>query len=285
MKRKKPVYAETSSSDDDTPLASSPAKPSKVNGSAKVKLIESGSEDTSDSEDAPKGKGKKVANGRTRKPPRKKAKEESESSDDDKPFATPQKPKGVAGRKRRVKVEEDSDAEEKEVTSQKKKPADKPRRKKVKEEEASAAETSKPKKGSRGTKESVKDEENDGKSSPVKGKGRKKGKKEEEEAEVYKWWEQGANGDGSLKWTTLEHNGVFFPPPYEPLPNHVKMEYNGMFSFCTIFLSVAELLGQANPSIFHLSQRKLLGFMRHFWRRTMRKTRHSTRTSSMTGKL
>jgi len=240
LKRKKPVYAETSSSDDDIPLASSPAKPSKANGSAKVKPIESGSEGTSDSKDAPNGKGKKVVNGRTRKPPRKKAKEESESSDDDKPFATPQKPKGVAGRKRKVTVEEDSDVEEAEVTSQKKKTADKPRRKKVKEEEASAAETSKPKKASRGKKESVKDEENDGKS-PVKGKGRKKVKKEEEEAEVFKWWEQGANGDGSIKWSTLEHNGVFFPPPYEALPDHVKMAYNGMFLFCTIFLLLSSL--------------------------------------------
>lgn len=32
-------------------------------------------------------------------------------------------------------------------------------------------------------------------------------------------------GDGSSKWVTLEHNGVLFPPPYEP--HGVKMKYDG----------------------------------------------------------
>jgi len=49
---------------------------------------------------------------------------------------------------------------------------------------------------------------------------------DEEEEEEYKWWEAGQN-DGTKKWTTLEHNGVLFPPPYEPLPKHVKMKYDG----------------------------------------------------------
>ena len=66
-----------------------------------------------------------------------------------------------------------------------------------------------------------------GPSSPKK----KKSKKEDEdgdEEEVFKWWEQGdPNGDGSVKWQTLEHSGVLFPPPYEPLPSTVKMNYNG----------------------------------------------------------
>ncbi|KAF9029059.1 hypothetical protein BDZ89DRAFT_1112826 [Hymenopellis radicata] len=31
----------------------------------------------------------------------------------------------------------------------------------------------------------------------------------------------------SVKWNTLEHSGVLFPPPYEPLPSSVKMKYNG----------------------------------------------------------
>ena len=50
--------------------------------------------------------------------------------------------------------------------------------------------------------------------------------KPEEEDEEYRWWEAGQN-DGTVKWTTLEHNGVLFPPPYEPLPKHVKMKYDG----------------------------------------------------------
>jgi DNA topoisomerase I len=50
--------------------------------------------------------------------------------------------------------------------------------------------------------------------------------KPEGEDEEYRWWEENQN-DGSVKWTTLEHNGVLFPPPYEPLPKHVKMKYDG----------------------------------------------------------
>ena len=48
-----------------------------------------------------------------------------------------------------------------------------------------------------------------------------------EEDQGYKWWEvnQEEEGDGYIKWQTLEHNGVMFPP-YEPLPSHVKLYYN-----------------------------------------------------------
>ncbi|OLL24804.1 DNA topoisomerase 1 [Neolecta irregularis DAH-3] len=46
-----------------------------------------------------------------------------------------------------------------------------------------------------------------------------------EEEEEYKWWEAD-QGDGTQKWTTLEHNGVLFPPPYEPLPKDIKMKYD-----------------------------------------------------------
>jgi DNA topoisomerase I len=50
--------------------------------------------------------------------------------------------------------------------------------------------------------------------------------KPEEENEEYRWWEA-TQSDGTVKWSTLEHNGVLFPPPYEPLPKHVKMKYDG----------------------------------------------------------
>ncbi|KAJ7496636.1 hypothetical protein FB451DRAFT_1119524 [Mycena latifolia] len=52
-------------------------------------------------------------------------------------------------------------------------------------------------------------------------------KEEKTEKEVFRWWDVDAAGDGSIKWQTLEHNGVIFPDPYEPLPAHVKMKYNG----------------------------------------------------------
>ena len=50
----------------------------------------------------------------------------------------------------------------------------------------------------------------------------------EDEEEEYKWWEDPTKGDGTKKWDTLQHNGVVFPPPYEPLPGNVKMRYDGV---------------------------------------------------------
>jgi len=46
------------------------------------------------------------------------------------------------------------------------------------------------------------------------------------EEDEFRWWEDPSKGDGTKKWTTLEHNGVVFPPPYEPLPKHVKLLYD-----------------------------------------------------------
>lgn len=42
----------------------------------------------------------------------------------------------------------------------------------------------------------------------------------------YKWWENDKDDD-TVKWSTLKHNGVVFPPAYEPVPSHVKMYYDG----------------------------------------------------------
>jgi DNA topoisomerase-1 len=50
----------------------------------------------------------------------------------------------------------------------------------------------------------------------------------EDEEDEYRWWEDPTKGDGTKKWTTLEHNGVVFPPEYEPLPKHVKLVYDGV---------------------------------------------------------
>ena len=49
---------------------------------------------------------------------------------------------------------------------------------------------------------------------------------DEEDEEKYKWWEA-EDVDGEQKWESLEHNGVIFPPDYEPLPSHVKLYYDG----------------------------------------------------------
>lgn len=42
--------------------------------------------------------------------------------------------------------------------------------------------------------------------------------------EEYKWWE-GQDNDGTVKWTSLEHNGVYFAPAYQP--HSVPMLYDG----------------------------------------------------------
>lgn len=49
----------------------------------------------------------------------------------------------------------------------------------------------------------------------------------EDEEEEYRWWDAPKKEDDSIKWTTLEHNGVLFPPEYEPLPKSVKLYYDG----------------------------------------------------------
>ena len=75
----------------------------------------------------------------------------------------------------------------------------------------------------------------DARSETSKGKKAKNVKKEEteqdqiaeDEEEEYRWWEDPTKGDGTKKWTTLEHAGVVFPPPYEPLPKSVRMRYEG----------------------------------------------------------
>jgi DNA topoisomerase-1 len=49
----------------------------------------------------------------------------------------------------------------------------------------------------------------------------------EEEEEENRWWDQPKKEDNSIKWTTLEHNGIEFPPEYKPLPKDVKLYYDG----------------------------------------------------------
>nr|XP_019556093.2 DNA topoisomerase I, mitochondrial [Aedes albopictus]XP_029716522.1 DNA topoisomerase I, mitochondrial [Aedes albopictus] len=72
------------------------------------------------------------------------------------------------------------------------------------------------------TKTKVKTEVKQETASPTKG----RKKKQEEEEEVWKWWEEEKREDG-VKWNTLEHKGPVFAPPYDPLPEKVKFEYDG----------------------------------------------------------
>jgi len=225
-----------SEDDDDIPLASSPAK--KTNSTA----VLYGSHATTAS--APNGKvesdsgaalvtvkRKRASNGKAKAPPKKKVKKEEaeameSSASDDEPLT-----KKRSSSKAKVKPE--SDVEMKDVKPKRKRAPNK----KAKEEDPSSETPQANKKGK---------------------------KKEEEDAEeVYRWWEGQANGDGEDKWQTLEHNGVIFPPPYEPLPSHVKMKYKGLDPVVShVFPDNADDLTQARRLTSRQSARKLPDFTR-----------------------
>ncbi|KAI1465709.1 putative TOP1 protein [Daldinia caldariorum] len=178
-------------SDDDQPLTAKLA--------AKRKAIEKNAE-----KDA---KAIKASEAKSKKPTPKKA--VKDESDDDVPLA------GAKGRKRPsngVNGKGKTNGVKKEESD-----SDAPIRKKAKTAPSKA---------------NVKTE----KSTPAKKAPAKKAKKEvseepaegdEEEEEEYRWWDAPKKEDDSIKWTTLEHNGVLFPPPYEPLPKDVKLIYDG----------------------------------------------------------
>lgn len=59
-------------------------------------------------------------------------------------------------------------------------------------------------------------------------KGVKVKKEKKEEPQRWKWWEQDEKAlpDGH-NWKYMEHNGPIFAPPYEPLPSHINLKYDG----------------------------------------------------------
>ncbi|TRM69946.1 hypothetical protein BD626DRAFT_393380 [Schizophyllum amplum] len=186
-----------------TTVPASSVKPKKARAS-KVKI----EDDASDYDATPPPTKRPATNGKGKKPAKKKVKVESDDEADDE--SPP--PKKAPSRKRKVKEESDEDEDEKPL--KRKAAPKKAAASKVKKEETDSKDV-KPKRGK------AKKEEPD---SPKK---KTKKEKEEEEAEaVYRWWEQ-QNQDNTVKWTTLEHSGVIFPPPYEPLPKDVKMNYKG----------------------------------------------------------
>ena len=185
-----------SDSDDDVPLGTEPKSNGKANGKSKVppkkRIKKEESGGNSVESDEETPKKEKPKKATKTNGTRAKGKVKKEESDDE-PLATP---------KKRTKKELDSENESK--------PAKKKRSKSKKEESAEAEDSSTAKKKGRAKKEEAEDDE-----------------------DVYKWWETGedVNGDGSIKWNTLIHNGVFFPPPYDPLPKNVKMKYAGNVLF------------------------------------------------------
>ncbi|KAI1338487.1 hypothetical protein F5Y15DRAFT_407535 [Xylariaceae sp. FL0016] len=176
-------------SDDDVPLNAKLAQ--------KRKAIEKDAEKEAKAINAKEAKAKKPT-------ARKVVKDES---DDDVPLA------GAKGKKRTSNGVAKSNGIKKEESD-----SDAPIKKKVKPAAASTK-----------AKAKVKSEQ----STPAKKVAAKKAKEEsepaegEEEEEEYAWWNAPKKEDDSIKWKTLEHNGVLFPPPYEPLPKNIKLYYDG----------------------------------------------------------
>jgi DNA topoisomerase-1 len=163
------------------------------------------------------------------------------SEDDDEPLT-------AKLAKQKASIEKKAAKEAKEIRAKESKAKPKPK-KGVKKEDSESDEDVKPKKrksnGTASAKKSngVKKEESDSDvplkkkaaakkvkaevSSPTK-KGRGRNGDEEEAEEVYKWWDAPKKEDDSIKWETLQHNGVVFPPEYEPLPKNVKLLYDGV---------------------------------------------------------
>lgn len=135
---------------------------------------------------------------------RKPAVKKEEDSDDDTPLI--QSRKRAAPKKNGVKKEEQSDED---VPLAKKARGGNTAVKKAVTAAAAKKTKAKP----------MKKEETPGNGTPEEG---------EEEEEEYAWWAEQEKADNTKKWTTLEHNGVLFPPPYEPLPKNVKLKYDGV---------------------------------------------------------
>lgn len=154
----------------------------------------------------------------------------TDSSDDDKPLN-----QKLANKK--AKIEKQAEKDAKTIRAQEakaKKPAPK---KPVKQEDSSddepIAKSTKRQSNGVGAKKTngVKTEK-----APAKGKAASSKKSDakskspdagDEEEEAHEWWNQPKPEDDSIKWTTLEHSGVMFPPEYEPLPKNVKLLYDG----------------------------------------------------------
>ncbi|AGO11253.1 AaceriACL008Cp [[Ashbya] aceris (nom. inval.)] len=130
----------------------------------------------------------------------------NDSSSDDEPLGNGggrRAPRTQRGSKRRaVKEEDSSSGEQEEVLSQEVK-----KRKTVSKRRTPAQKV----KAEEGDRDAKKESSVDG----------------EEDSEEFKWWEREEEKDDSVKWVTLRHNGVMFPPEYTPLPSHVRLYYAG----------------------------------------------------------
>jgi len=144
-----------------------------------------------------------------------------EDSDDDKPLGASKAKKEptksssrVSGAKRKSMKEEsdgdDADDSEDDAPLAKKRAPAKKAKKAPEKKKTLAASSSRSKKAKK----------EDDAEKPA-----KKPKKEAKPEYVYEWWKEEEPLPDGKKWRFLEHNGVIFPPKYEP--HGVKMKYDG----------------------------------------------------------
>ncbi|KAG8963017.1 DNA topoisomerase 1 [Tulasnella sp. 419] len=204
----RPSYKEESDSDD-APLARRSAKSKKT-------AVKPESEEDSDDDEAPKSKSKS------------RSKPSSKKSQSMKPALKKSKPP----KKKTKKEESDEDEGEDEVAYEddgEDAPSSFVKKLPQNRTKSDTPASDKPAKSTSKAKAKVKEESASPKKESAKREKTKKEEEKEEEEEIHRWWEQQQlmDGDTSIKWNTLEHNGVMFPPPYAPLPKSVKMKYNG----------------------------------------------------------
>ncbi|GAA5865157.1 hypothetical protein JCM1840_003926 [Sporobolomyces johnsonii] len=228
-KSKLAIFTTGSDSEDDVPLAAATNGNGASNGNGKKRASASSSE-----EDKPLAQKVKKSTAAA------KPQDDDDSSEDEKPLAKvaaaakkPTRPRASSSKAKSLKDESGSDEDLSSAGDDDFSDSDVPLAKKGKGKKAPPAkkkEKAPPKPKKEAAPKKAKKEES---ATPVK-KGKGKAKKEEDEEskaegaeasedEVYKWWENQDNGE--QKWKTLEHNGVLFPPEYEP--HGVKMKYDG----------------------------------------------------------
>jgi DNA topoisomerase-1 len=215
---KKKKIEDDDDEDDDFLVSEKNNKPVKKTRGRKKKVDDDDDEDEDyDAEEKPKKKAPAKKATPKKKTPAKRKKVVDDDDEDD------------------VKDEEDEDEDKEEEdfefdedeskkkgnkkTAAKKKAT--PKKKSSKKKKDDDEEPPKKKRRTKKEKEEEEGEEEEGKK--VKGK-----KKKKEEEEIYKWWleedfEEKLTSD--VKWTTLKHNGVIFPPDYKP--HGVAVLYKG----------------------------------------------------------
>ena len=161
---------------------------------------------------------------RAKKPPKASPQQIGEDSEDDVPLT-----KKLSTQKAKIEKKAEQTAKKLRAEEQKK-PAKKATPNKVKKEESDDEPLQRKKKATTPSKSAKPTEsaKKKAKAKEVKKEETELDVDEEDDEEEYRWWEQqNPTGDGTRKWNTLEHNGVVFPPNYEPLPKNVKLHYDG----------------------------------------------------------